>query len=85
MANQALEQSRQPLSELAQLCVEIHTGIEVIADMLLAQHPHTVIIATGAHTATGLLPIPGHDLPHVTDIRRVLAGEPLEELHVGRG
>jgi len=26
----------------------------------------------------GLLPIPGHDLPHVTDIRRVLAGEAIE-------
>ncbi len=65
-------------SELAQLSVEVHTGIEVTADMLLAQRPHTVIIATGAHTGPGLLPIPGHALPYVTDIRRVLAGEPLE-------
>jgi hypothetical protein len=46
--------------------------------MLLAERPHTVIIATGAHTGSGLLPIPGHDLPHVTDIRRVLSGEPVE-------
>jgi len=37
-----------------------------------------VIVATGAHTGTGLLPIPGHDLPHVTDVRRVLSGEPVE-------
>ncbi len=77
-------------SELEQLGVEVHTGIEVTVEMLRggspersewAQHdsfPHTVIIATGAHTGTGLLPIPGHDLPHVTDIRRVLAGEAVE-------
>lgn len=69
-------------SELEQLGVEVHTGVEVTAEMLrYAQHdsfPHTVIIATGARTGTGLLPIPGHDLPHVTDIRRVLAGEPVE-------
>src|SRR5207249_1301340 len=65
-------------SEIEQLGIEVHTGIEVTADMILAQHPHTVIIATGALAGTGLLPIPGHDLPHVTDIRRVLAGEPVE-------
>ncbi|HEY6285510.1 MAG TPA: FAD-dependent oxidoreductase [Ktedonobacteraceae bacterium] len=65
-------------SELEQLGVEVHTGVEVTAEMILAQHPHTVIIATGAHTGTGLLPIPGYDLPHVTDVRRVLAGEPVE-------
>ncbi len=69
-------------SELEQLGVEVHTGIEVTAEMMLAQRPHTVVIATGAHTGTGLLPIPGHDLPHVTSVRRVLAGEPVEGQHV---
>ena len=69
-------------SELAQLGAEVYTGIEVTAELILAQQPRTVIIATGAHTGTGLLPIPGHDLPHVTDIRRVLAGEPVEGQHV---
>jgi len=69
-------------SELERLGVEVHTGVEVTAELILAQRPHTVIVATGAHTATGLLPIPGHDLPHVTDIRRVLAGEPIEGQHV---
>ncbi|HKF37379.1 MAG TPA: NAD(P)/FAD-dependent oxidoreductase, partial [Ktedonobacteraceae bacterium] len=54
-------------SELEQLGVEVHTGIEVTAALILAQRPRTVIIATGARTGTGLLPIPGHDLPHVTD------------------
>jgi NADPH-dependent 2,4-dienoyl-CoA reductase/sulfur reductase-like enzyme len=65
-------------SELEQLGVEVHTDVEVTAEMILAQHPHTVIIATGAIAGTGLLSIPGHDLPHVIDIRRVLAGEPIE-------
>jgi len=81
-------------SELEQLGIEVHTGIEVTVEMLRGVYPersewaqhdsflHTVIIATGAHTGTGLLPIPGHDLPHVTDIRRVLAGEPVEGQHV---
>jgi mycofactocin system FadH/OYE family oxidoreductase 2 len=70
------------VSELERLGIEIHTGVEVTAEMLrYTQHdsyPHTVIIATGAYTGPGLLPIQGHDLPHVIDIRRVLAGEPVE-------
>jgi mycofactocin system FadH/OYE family oxidoreductase 2 len=65
-------------SELELLGVEVFKDVEVTAEMILAEHPHTVIIATGAQTGTGLLPIPGHDLPHVTDIRRVLAGEYIE-------
>jgi mycofactocin system FadH/OYE family oxidoreductase 2 len=65
-------------SELELLGVEVHTGIKVTTEMILTERPHTVIIATGAHTGTGLLPIPGYDLPHVTDIRRILAGEPIE-------
>lgn len=69
-------------SELEQLGVEVYTGIEVTAELILAQQPRTVIIATGAQTGTGLLPIPGHELPHVADIRRVLAGVPVEGQHV---
>jgi 2,4-dienoyl-CoA reductase-like NADH-dependent reductase (Old Yellow Enzyme family)/NADPH-dependent 2,4-dienoyl-CoA reductase/sulfur reductase-like enzyme len=65
-------------SEVERLGVEMRTGVEVTAAMILAQQPHTVIVATGAHTGPGLLPIPGHNLPHVTDVRRVLAGELLE-------
>lgn len=61
--------------ELEHLRVEIHTGVEVTPDLLIEQRPGAVILATGAHPGTGLLPIPGHDLPHVLDIRRVLRGE----------
>jgi thioredoxin reductase len=66
------------VSELERFEIEVHTGVEVTAKMILAQRPHTVVIATGASTGWGLLPIQGHDLPHVIDIRRVLAGEPVE-------
>lgn len=61
--------------ELARLDVEIHTGVEVTADMLVEQHAQAVIVATGAQGGCGQLPIHGHDLPHVTDARRILRGE----------
>jgi NADPH-dependent 2,4-dienoyl-CoA reductase/sulfur reductase-like enzyme len=64
--------------QLEKLGVEIHLGIEVTADMLLAGKPEAVIVATGAHSGYGLLPIPGHDLPQVTDVRRILRGERLK-------
>jgi mycofactocin system FadH/OYE family oxidoreductase 2 len=64
--------------QIAKLGVEIHLGIEVTAEMILADKPEAVIIATGAHTGYGLLPIPGHELSHVMDVRRILHGERLE-------
>jgi mycofactocin system FadH/OYE family oxidoreductase 2 len=60
---------------LAKLDVEIHTGLEVTADMIVEQRPQAVIVATGARSGCGLLPIPGHDLPYVTGTRRVLRGD----------
>ena len=65
-------------AEIEKLGVEIRTGVDVTADMIVEQHFNTVIVATGAHTGTGLLPLQGHDLPHVTDVRRILAGETIE-------
>ena len=62
-------------AQLEQLQVDIHLNAEVTAEMLLEQHPESVIVATGAKSGSGLLPIPGHDLPHVTDVRRVLGGQ----------
>jgi mycofactocin system FadH/OYE family oxidoreductase 2 len=64
-------------AEVERLGVEVRIGVEVTPEMLLEQKPSAVIVATGAHIGTGLLPIPGHDLPHVTDCRRVLRGEPV--------
>ncbi len=63
--------------EIKRLGVEIRTGVEVTAEMVMAEQPSAVIVATGARTGPGLLPIPGYDLPHVTDVRRVLGGEPV--------
>jgi len=64
--------------QIEQLGVEIHTGTEVTAEMVLAQGPESVLLATGAHSGSGLLPIPGRELSHVTDIRRILRGEPVQ-------
>ncbi|HVB75033.1 MAG TPA: FAD-dependent oxidoreductase, partial [Ktedonobacteraceae bacterium] len=61
--------------QLAQLDVAIHTDVEVTADMILELHPEAVIVATGARGGSGLLPIPGHELAHVLDLRRILRGE----------
>jgi mycofactocin system FadH/OYE family oxidoreductase 2 len=63
--------------ETRRLGVEIRTGVEVTAEMVTAWQPSAVIVATGARTGPGLLPIPGYDLSHVTDVRRVLGGEPV--------
>jgi 2,4-dienoyl-CoA reductase-like NADH-dependent reductase (Old Yellow Enzyme family)/thioredoxin reductase len=61
--------------QLELLDVKIHLGVEVTAEMILAERPQAVIVATGARSGSGLLPIPGFDLPHVTGIRRILRGE----------
>ena len=61
--------------QLELLDVEVHLGVEMTAEMALANRLEAVIVATGAKSGSGLLPIPGCDLPHVTDIRRILHGE----------
>jgi mycofactocin system FadH/OYE family oxidoreductase 2 len=64
--------------EIERLGVEVHTGVEVSPEMILAKQPEIVVVATGAHPGPGLVPIPGHNLPMVTNVRRVLAGETVE-------
>ena len=64
--------------QLEKLGVEMHPGVEVTPEMLLEQSPNAVLVATGACPGSGLLPIPGCDLPHVTDVRRILRGERIE-------
>lgn len=63
------------VGECERLGVELRTGITVSASWLLEQRPGAVLVATGAKAGQGLLPIPGHDLPHVLDVRRILQGE----------
>src|SRR5579875_198417 len=64
--------------EIEKLGVAIHLSVEVTAEMILEQAASTVLIATGANPASGLLPIPGHDLPHVRSVRQILFGERIE-------
>jgi len=62
-------------AQIEKLSVEVHLGVDVTTAMILKQQSEAVLVATGAHAGTGLLPIPGHDLPHVMDVRRILRGE----------
>ena len=64
--------------QLEKLGVETHLGVEVTAEMILEQSPNAVLVATGARPGNGLLPIPGYNLSHVTDVRRILRGEHIE-------
>ncbi len=64
--------------QLEKLRVEVHLGVEVTAEMILEQSPKAVLVATGARPGNGLLPIPGYNLSHVTDVRRILRGERVE-------
>ncbi len=68
--------------EIEKLGVELHLGVEVTAAMILEQSPQSVLIATGASPGAGLLPIPGHDLPHVRSVRQILSGEPIGDKRV---
>lgn len=61
--------------EIEKMGVEVRLGSEMTVEMVLKEQPEAVIVATGARSSTGLLTIPGHDLPHVIDVRRVLRGE----------
>jgi mycofactocin system FadH/OYE family oxidoreductase 2 len=63
--------------QIKKLDVEIHLGSEVTAEMVLALRTEMVVIATGAQTGPGLLPIAGGDLPHVIDVRHIQRGERL--------
>lgn len=68
--------------ELIRLQVEIQTGVTVSEQMVLRHRPSAVVVATGAQPGPGLLPIPGHELPHVHHIRSVLNGETITGEHV---
>jgi hypothetical protein len=59
--------------EIIEAGVEVHTGIEVTAEMIERESPDAVIIATGSRPA--LPPTPGIDMPHVATVWQVLRGE----------
>src|SRR5262249_40404394 len=65
-------------SELGELGVEVRTGVDATADLVLAEQPEAVILATGSRYAadgeSGFVAsaIPGHDLPHVYTPEQIL-------------
>lgn len=69
--------SRNLQREIHETGVEVHTGVEVTAEMIEREHPDTVIIATGSGPM--LPPIPGADLPHVATVWQVIQGEKMAQ------
>jgi len=60
-------------SQIGKLGVQVRLGVEATADLVLAEHPNAVIVATGSHPYVP--PVPGSDGKHVVTDRDVLAGE----------
>jgi NADPH-dependent 2,4-dienoyl-CoA reductase/sulfur reductase-like enzyme len=58
---------------LAELGVEVHTGVDVTAALIEREAPDVVVIATGAGPLVP--PIPGIDGPDVIDAQAILRGE----------
>lgn len=65
--------SRNLQRDIYELGVEVHTDIEVSAEMIQREQPDAVIIATGSRPH--LPQVPGADLPHVATIWQVIQGE----------
>ncbi len=65
--------SRNLQREIQEAGVEVHTGVEVTAEMVEREQPDAVIIATGSRPA--LPPMPGADLPFVATVWQVIQGE----------
>lgn len=57
---------------LAELGVEIHTGVDVTAETVAAKDPDVVLLATGADPL--IPPIPGIEGPNVIDAQEILRG-----------
>ena len=64
-------------TQIEQLGVEIRLGRAVTAEMVRGQLPDAVLVATGASSRHGLLPISGYEEAQVLDVRRILRGEPV--------
>jgi mycofactocin system FadH/OYE family oxidoreductase 2 len=65
--------SRNLQRELQEAGVEVRREVEATAEMIEAQHPDAVIVATGS--LPQLPPVPGADLPYVATVWQVLRGE----------
>ena len=60
-------------SQIRKLGVDVRLGVEATPDLVLAQHPDAVVVATGSHPYVP--PVPGGDGKHVVTDRDVLGGE----------
>jgi 2,4-dienoyl-CoA reductase-like NADH-dependent reductase (Old Yellow Enzyme family)/thioredoxin reductase len=58
---------------LDEIGVDVTVGVAVTPDVVAAEHPDVLLLATGADPLVP--PIPGVDAPHVHDAQRVLRGE----------
>jgi mycofactocin system FadH/OYE family oxidoreductase 2 len=64
---------RNLLHELEQLHVDVRTGVIATPEMVLAERPDSVVIATGSKPDFSA--IPGADGPEVADVTDILSGE----------
>jgi mycofactocin system FadH/OYE family oxidoreductase 2 len=60
-------------SQIRKLGVDVRLGVEARPDLVLAEHPDAVIVATGSHPYVP--PVPGSDGKHVVTDRDVLGGD----------
>ncbi|MBK8174719.1 MAG: mycofactocin system FadH/OYE family oxidoreductase 2 [Rhodospirillales bacterium] len=63
---------RNLLHEVEQLQIEVRTGAEATAELVLAEKPDAVVIATGSTVDRGA--IPGSDGTEVADVTDILSG-----------
>jgi len=59
--------------QIRKLGVDVRLGVEATPDLVLAEHPDAVVVATGSHPY--IPPVPGSDGKHVVTDRDVLGGE----------
>src|SRR5262249_12266374 len=63
---------RNLLHELSKLKVEVHTGLAATPELVLAEAPDAVVVATGS--TPNRWAFPGADGPQVADVSAVLSG-----------
>jgi len=65
--------ARYLAAQVRKLGVDVRLGVEATAELVMAERPDAVIVATGSHPYVP--PVPGSDGKHVVTDRDVLAGE----------
>jgi len=60
-------------AQVRKLGVQVRLGVEATPDLVLAERPDAVVVATGSHPYVP--PVPGIDGKHVVTTRQVLGGE----------